>query len=263
MSENNTNTSNRSRGRDGRRRGPNRGGNRGNYRNQGPRPKAPQQTGFEKFLSIITFGLLGKPQAKPHQNRDSKPSQPPVKKELGPIARADRAEREEKKKEARETRPPKSAPVSAEVTNERLYIGNLSYDATESDLFELFNGSGSVKNAEVVVNSRTQRSKGFAFVTMTSIDGAKKAVADLNGKEFMGRPLVVGGAKPLAPREERSAPQSKAPAQEEASAPEVQEEISEAPAPEAPAAEAPADEAPQASAPEVSAEPSHNNAPVA
>jgi RNA recognition motif-containing protein len=89
------------------------------------------------------------------------------------------------------------------VTNERLYVGNLSYDASESDLFELFNGSGRVQNAEVVVNNHTQRSKGFAFVTMMSVDEAKKAVADLNGKDFMGRPLVVGGAKPMPAREDR------------------------------------------------------------
>ena len=57
-----------------------------------------------------------------------------------------------------------------------------------------------------------ERSKGFAFVTMMTLEDAKKAVADLNGKDFMGRPLVVGGAKPLqegdrhedrAPRENR------------------------------------------------------------
>jgi RNA recognition motif-containing protein len=76
-------------------------------------------------------------------------------------------------------------------------VGNLSYDASESDLFELFNGVGAVRNAEVVVNSRTQRSKGFAFVTMSSLEEAKRAVAELHGKEFMSRPLQISGAKPL------------------------------------------------------------------
>ena len=84
-------------------------------------------------------------------------------------------------------------------------MGNLSYDASESDLFELFKGAGRVKNAEVVVNNRTQRSKGFAFVTMMSVDEAKKAVTELNGKDFMGRPLIVGGAKPMPEREDRPA----------------------------------------------------------
>jgi RNA recognition motif-containing protein len=83
------------------------------------------------------------------------------------------------------------------VSTERLYVGNLSYDATESDLFELFNGVGAVRNAEVVINSRTQRSKGFAFVTMSSLEESKRAVAELHGKDFMGRPLQISGAKPL------------------------------------------------------------------
>lgn len=85
------------------------------------------------------------------------------------------------------------------MTTERLYVGNLSYDASEGDLFELFNGVGKVQNAEVVVNNRTQRSKGFAFVTMATTDEAKRAVAELNGKDFMGRALQISGAKPVSP----------------------------------------------------------------
>jgi RNA recognition motif-containing protein len=87
-------------------------------------------------------------------------------------------------------------PNPAEVTTERLYVGNLSYDASESDLFELFNGVGNVRNAEVVVHSRTQRSKGFAFVTMATVEEARRAVVELSSKEFMGRPLQISGAKP-------------------------------------------------------------------
>ncbi len=74
-------------------------------------------------------------------------------------------------------------------------MGNLSYDATESDLFELFSGVGTVKNAEVVCNRRTQRSKGYAFVEMQSLDEAKRAVTELHDKDYMGRKLVVSGAK--------------------------------------------------------------------
>ena len=98
---------------------------------------------------------------------------------------------------------PSPAPISEEVTTERLYVGNLSYDASESDLFELFSGSGRVKNAEVVVNNRTQRSKGFAFVQMTTIEEARRAVQELHDKEFLGRKLVVSGAK--TPDMERAA----------------------------------------------------------
>jgi RNA recognition motif-containing protein len=86
-------------------------------------------------------------------------------------------------------------PESIEVTSPRLYVGNLSFDATESDLFELFNGVGQVQNAEVVSYKHNQRSKGFAFVQMQTVDEAKRAVAELHDKEFLGRKLVVSGAK--------------------------------------------------------------------
>ena len=86
-------------------------------------------------------------------------------------------------------------PESVEVTTPRLYVGNLSFDATESDLFELFNGVGAVQNAEVVTYKHNQRSKGFAFVQMNTVDEAKRAVEELHDKEFLGRKLVVSGAK--------------------------------------------------------------------
>ena len=86
-------------------------------------------------------------------------------------------------------------PESVEVTSPRLYVGNLSFDATESDLFELFNGVGQVQNAEVVTYRHNQRSKGFAFVQMQSLEEAKRAVGELHDKEFLGRKLVVSGAK--------------------------------------------------------------------
>lgn len=166
----------------------NRNRNRSRNRPRGPRPEGPRptregreapQSGLQKFLSIISFGLLGKPQPKkrPQPSRPSAESAP---------------------RPQREPRPRRETPAvnPADITTERLYVGNLSYDASESDLFELFNGVGAVRNAEVVVNSRTQRSKGFAFVTMGSVDEARRAVAELNGKDFMGRPLQLSGAKP-------------------------------------------------------------------
>jgi hypothetical protein len=86
-------------------------------------------------------------------------------------------------------------PESVEVTTPRLYVGNLSFEATESDLFELFNGVGQVQNAEIVTYKHNERSKGFAFVQMQSIEEAKRAVEKLHDKEFLGRKLVVSGAK--------------------------------------------------------------------
>jgi RNA recognition motif len=94
----------------------------------------------------------------------------------------------------RQPRPVRK-PESVEVTSPRLYVGNLSFDATESDLFELFNGVGHVQNAEIVSYRHNQRSKGFAFVQMQTIEEAKRAVEELHDKEFLGRKLVVSGAK--------------------------------------------------------------------
>ena len=195
---------------------PNRNGN-SNYadRERSPRreQKTPPPSGFQKFLHAISFGLLGKSGAKKSYSSTTGNIQPQRTPRVESAERQPRPERSERPERGprperserpREARPPRQHPTSAEVTGEKLYVGNLSYDASESDLFELFQGAGRVKNSEVVVNSRTQRSKGFAFVTMMSIDEAKKAVDELNGKEFMGRPLVVGGAKPMTPRDEQS-----------------------------------------------------------
>jgi hypothetical protein len=90
---------------------------------------------------------------------------------------------------------PARKPEAVEVTTPKLYVGNLSFDATESDLSELFNGVGGVRNVEIVTHRDTEKSKGFGFVTMNSVDEAKRAVTELNEKEFMGRRLVVSGSK--------------------------------------------------------------------
>lgn len=90
---------------------------------------------------------------------------------------------------------PVRKPEEVAVTSPKLYVGNLSFDAAESDLFELFNGVGAVRNAEIVTNKYNDKSKGFGFVTMTTIEEAKRAVNELHDKEFLGRKLVVSGAK--------------------------------------------------------------------
>ena len=92
-------------------------------------------------------------------------------------------------------RPQSRKPESVAVTTPRLYVGNLSFEATESDLFELFNGVGEVQNAEVVTYKHNQRSKGFAFVQMNTVEEAQRAVTELHDKEFLGRKLLVSGAK--------------------------------------------------------------------
>ena len=94
-------------------------------------------------------------------------------------------------------------PEKVEVTSPRLYVGNLSYDAAESDLLNLFNGVGKVQNAEIVTHRDTYRSKGFGFVTMLTLDEALRAVATLHDKDFMGRRLVVSGSRSDGVREPR------------------------------------------------------------
>jgi hypothetical protein len=157
-----------------------------------PRPVS-QPSGFSKFLSIITFGLIGGAKKKPIRRERPVTNVTVVGGGSDYSSRGDRP--------AREPRAPREPMAPREVTSERLHVGNLSFDAAESDLFELFSGVGSVKNAEIVVNKHNQRSKGFGFITMANIDEAKRAVAELNNKDFMGRSLIVGGAKP--PRDPR------------------------------------------------------------
>ncbi len=116
-------------------------------------------------------------------------------------------------------------PERIEVTTPRVYVGNLSFDATESDLLELFSGIGSVQNVEIVANRDTHRSKGFGFVQLATVEEAKRAVDELHDKEYMGRKMVVSGAKAVAEsrserseRRESSSEGSSSEANEEASA---------------------------------------------
>lgn len=81
------------------------------------------------------------------------------------------------------------------VENRRVYVGNLSYDTTESDLEELFKGVGAVRRVEIVYNRTTHRSKGYGFIEMIDIDEAKRTVEVLHDQFFMGRQLTVSGAK--------------------------------------------------------------------
>lgn len=87
------------------------------------------------------------------------------------------------------------APQRIAVTTPKLYVGNLSYRASDCDLFDLFKSIGEVEYAEIVFDRQMDESKGFGFVTMQSVDSAKRAVEKLHDTEFMGRRLVVSGSK--------------------------------------------------------------------
>ena len=82
----------------------------------------------------------------------------------------------------------------------KLYVGNLNYKVTSSDLQLLLGQFGQVQSAEVIMDRATGRSKGFGFVEMGSEDEAQQAIEALSDKEHEGRPLTVNVAKP---REER------------------------------------------------------------
>jgi RNA recognition motif-containing protein len=83
----------------------------------------------------------------------------------------------------------------------KLYVGNLGYGITNSDLEQLFAAFGGVQSAQVIADRETGRSKGFGFVEMNSDQEAQAAIEGLNGKENEGRALTVNEARP---REERS-----------------------------------------------------------
>lgn len=78
----------------------------------------------------------------------------------------------------------------------KLYVGNLSYNTTSSDLEQLCSQHGTVQSAEVIADRDTGRSKGFGFVQMGSDQEAQAAIGALNGKEHDGRALTVNEAKP-------------------------------------------------------------------
>jgi cold-inducible RNA-binding protein len=78
----------------------------------------------------------------------------------------------------------------------KLYVGNLSYSTTESNLSELFGAFGEVASVNLITDRMSGRSKGFAFVEMTEYDAAQQAIEQLNGKEVDGRALKVAEARP-------------------------------------------------------------------
>lgn len=142
--------------------------NRGRGRNRSPKssPKKKQNPILAFFSKLLGTG--SKPQKKAGQNKKSS----------------------SRKKE----RTPKPVDEQPQVTSARLYVGNLSYDSAESDLFDHFGTVGQVKSAEIV-RGRSERSKGFGFVEMNSVETAQTASEKFHRTDFMGRQIIVAGAK--------------------------------------------------------------------
>lgn len=152
------------------------------------RRAAEQPTFFQKLLSTLTFGLLGG-KKKPEAKSSNKPA--------GKTAPAREGRENRETRQPRPTREPRQpAPPNPDaVTTPRLHVGNLNYDAAESDLTDLFNGVGQVQSVEVVYHRDTQRSKGFAFIQLLTVEEARRAVTELHGKDYMGRKLEIGPAR--------------------------------------------------------------------
>jgi RNA recognition motif-containing protein len=199
------------------------GGSRGGRRRRGGRGRTPsggshsehrshtnghsapkkKETLIDKFLGLFKSKKktdqavrpsTPRPEFKPREERNER------------VERTDRPERTERPRH--EDRPPKDDPTPQEIVSPKLYVGNLAYEAAESDLFDLFSKVGAVKNVEVAMDRRSGRSKGFGFVEMEELDSAKAAAEKLNRTDFMGRQIVVSGAKvdkrPTSSREESS-----------------------------------------------------------
>ena len=101
---------------------------------------------------------------------------------------------QKKQQQRREPRPEPSRPPIPAGSVE-LYVGNLSYDMTEEQLRKTFEAFGKVDSVRVVTNRYNNKSKGFAFVVMPNRAEAEKAIAEMNDKDVMGRPMRVNEAQ--------------------------------------------------------------------
>lgn len=82
----------------------------------------------------------------------------------------------------------------------RLYVGNLPFQATDSDLREFFERAGiPLENVTLMRDRISGEPRGFGFVEVANQEAAERAIETCNGKEFMGRPVVVNEARPLTP----------------------------------------------------------------
>lgn len=231
---------------------------RRNHNNQGrnrrhrmPRPEAAPEKKKSFLQRLMNFFGFGK-------KKDDKKAKAPRKQAPQNVRVAKGAAKQNNQGGNPAARGSKRRATSVPPTrNARLYVGNLSYEATESELEDLFKGFGHVRSVEIIYNTRTYKSKGYAFVEMVRMEDACKAAEVLHGQPFMGRELMVSAASERQEKETRDeapetaaeAPATETPAAEEPAAAETAETpATEAPA-EAPAetpAEEKAEEAPQA-----------------
>lgn len=162
-----------------------------NRRHRMPRPDtAPRKKPslLERIMNFFGFGK--KKDAKKNDRKEQrKPAPQNVRVAKG------RSEQQNNKGGNPAARNGKRRATSVPPTrNARLYVGNLSYEATESELEDLFKGFGNVRSVEIIYNTRTYKSKGYAFVEMVRMEDACKAAEVLHGQPFMGREMMVSAA---------------------------------------------------------------------
>lgn len=87
--------------------------------------------------------------------------------------------------------------------SKKIYVGNISFKATEGEVRELFSKAGEIESVNLITDAHTGQLKGFGFVEMATEEGAKSAIETINGTQFMERTLTVAEAKPQEPREKR------------------------------------------------------------
>lgn len=161
---------------------------------------APKLTFWQKIRKVLGLYKAPAPQQRPPAPRRDSAKEQRAPKSNVRNARTDEP-REGKPESARSPRRERSSgdrPRGGDgstVESTRVYVGNLSYDVTEQDLQELFKGIGTVRNVEIVYNRGTHRSKGYGFVEMLRKDEAVQAVEVLHDQFFMGRKMIVSGAK--------------------------------------------------------------------
>ncbi|MGJ8673672.1 RNA recognition motif domain-containing protein [Rubritalea sp.] len=172
---NNSNNNNNNRNRNNRNR---------NRSNQPPKPL--ELTFWQKLLKAV--GLFDEEKVRKQQRDQQRSKKPAQQKTTAPKSNVRNAKTSEDKPQRRKPQP-------VAVESARLYVGNLSYDATEYDLEELFKGVGTVKKVEIIYNRNTHKSKGYGFIQMLNKEEAERAVEVLHDQPFMGRQLVVNGSK--------------------------------------------------------------------
>jgi hypothetical protein len=150
----------------------------------GPKKPAPRTNGFDR--SNGNGHSNDRDRSNGHDSERS-PRAPRRERESAPAAETEGDE---------ESRPARAqtSTVEHQVTTPKLYVGNLSYDAGESDIFDLFAQVGAVKNVEIV-RDKNSNSKGFGFVEMETLETALAASQKLHRTQFMERELIVSGAR--------------------------------------------------------------------